>query len=92
MSSYSYMEEKLEEEAIAEIKEALSLFHISHDWKITAQEIGCVMRSLGLTQNFAELTNLIKELEQENDGLKRFEIVIRLLISKSKLMEEKEIL
>ncbi|ELR21018.1 calmodulin, putative, partial [Acanthamoeba castellanii str. Neff] len=62
------MVEQLSEEQIAEFKEAFSLFDRDGDGKITSKELGTVMRSLGANPTEAELKEMIKEIDTDNNG------------------------
>jgi len=56
-------ETKLSEQQIADCKEAFQLFDRDSDGKITTNELGTVMRSLGQNPTQAELKDLIKEID-----------------------------
>ncbi|KAL6056317.1 Calmodulin [Balamuthia mandrillaris] len=62
------MVEQLNEEQIAEFKEAFSLFDKDGDGKITSKELGTVMRSLGQNPTEAELREMIQEVDTDNNG------------------------
>jgi calmodulin len=59
----------LTEEQIAEFKEAFSLFDKDLDGRITEEELGIVMRSLGQRPTESELKNMVTLVDQ--DGKRR---------------------
>jgi len=62
------MVEQLNEEQIAEFKEAFSLFDKDGDGNITTKELGTVMRSLGQNPTEAELQDMITEVDSHGTG------------------------
>ena len=62
------MAEELNEEQIAEFKEAFSLFDKDGSGSISAVELGTVMRSLGQNPTEAELQDMINEVDTGGDG------------------------
>ncbi|KAI6040790.1 calmodulin-like protein [Pisolithus marmoratus] len=57
-----------DEEQIAEFKEAFSLFDQDGDGRITKDELGTLMRSLGQNPTEAELQNMIGAIDADADG------------------------
>lgn len=57
------MADKLGDEQIAEFKEAFTLFDKDGEGRITTEELGIVMRSLGQNPTEAELRTMVKELD-----------------------------
>jgi len=55
----------LTEEQIAEFKEAFSLFDKDLDGRITEEELGIVMRSLGQRPTESELKNMVTLVDQD---------------------------
>ena len=69
------MADQLNEEQIAEFKEAFALFDKNGDGSITTkvllnriQELGTVMRSLGQNPTEAELHDMINEVDANGNG------------------------
>ncbi|KAL2485510.1 Calmodulin-7 [Abeliophyllum distichum] len=62
------MADQLTDDQISEFKEAFSLFDKDGDGFITAQEIGTVMRLLGLNPTEAELKKMIYEVDADGNG------------------------
>lgn len=69
------MADQLNEEQIAEFKEAFALFDKNGDGSITtkvdfivSQELGTVMRSLGQNPTEAELQDMINEVDADGNG------------------------
>ena len=69
------MADQLNEEQIAEFKEAFALFDKNGDGSITTkvftfllQELGTVMRSLGQNPTEAELQDMINEVDADGNG------------------------
>ncbi|XP_062557052.1 calmodulin-A-like [Armigeres subalbatus] len=64
--------EKLSDEQITELREAFSLFDTNADGVITASELGTVLRSLGKNVSDAEVEELLKEVNVDQDGMIHF--------------------
>jgi calmodulin len=60
--------QNLDEEHIAEFKEAFALFDKDGDGSITAKELGTVMKSLGQTPSEEDIANMIKEVDEDGNG------------------------
>jgi len=60
----------LSDEQVAEFKEAFMLFDKDLDGRITATELGIVMRSLGQRPTETELKNMVTMVDQ--DGISAF--------------------
>jgi Ca2+-binding EF-hand superfamily protein len=67
----------LSDEQVAEFKEAFMLFDKDLDGRITATELGIVMRSLGQRPTEAELKNMVTMVDQ--DGI-AYKTIYRTLI------------
>ncbi|RMC10569.1 hypothetical protein DUI87_13374 [Hirundo rustica rustica] len=68
------MAERLSEEKIAEFKEAFSLFDRDGDGRISAEELGTVMRSLGQNPTQAELRAETREADGEEEIREAFRV------------------
>ena len=64
-----FQADQLNEEQIAEFKEAFSLFDKDGDGTITTKELGTVMRSLGQNPTEAELQDMINEVDADGQLL-----------------------
>ncbi|GAB1609565.1 calmodulin, striated muscle [Argonauta hians] len=60
--------EQLNDEQIAEFKEAFDLFDKDGDGAITTKELGTVMRSLGQNPSESELQDMINEVDVDGSG------------------------
>merc|ERR1711991_317956 len=72
----------LTEEQIAEFKEAFSLFDKDGDGTITTKELGTVMRSLGQNPTEAELTDMVNEVDSDQNGTIEFPEFLSLMARK----------
>ena len=64
---FQFQADQLNEEQIAEFKEAFSLFDKDGDGTITTKELGTVMRSLGQNPTEAELQDMINEVDADGE-------------------------
>ena len=78
------MDNTLTEEQIGVFKEAFSLFDEYGDGKITAKELGTVMRSLGQKPTKAELQEMIDEVDADDDGAIDFTEFLSMMACKMK--------
>lgn len=62
------MADTLNDDQIAEFKEAFSLFDVNGDGSITTDELGTVMRSLGQDPSEEELQKMVDEVDEDGDG------------------------
>ncbi|KAK3092934.1 hypothetical protein FSP39_009081 [Pinctada imbricata] len=76
--------EQLNEEQIAEFKEAFSLFDKDGDGTITTKELGTVMRSLGQNPTEAELQDMINEVDVDGNGTIDFSEFLSMMSRKMK--------
>lgn len=58
----------LQEMGVGDLKEAFELFDKNHDGKISADELGCVLRSLGLEYKQEEVDEMIKNADTNENG------------------------
>jgi len=72
----------LTEEAIKEFREAFSLFDKDNDGTITTEELGVVMRSMGLNPSEAELKQMICEVDADENGSIDFAEFVTLMARK----------
>merc|ERR1712100_775280 len=70
------------EEQIAEFKEAFALFDKDGNGKISAQELGTVMKNLGQNPTEAELDDMIKEVDADASGVIEFPEFLNLMAKK----------
>ncbi|PRT52688.1 Calmodulin [Wickerhamiella sorbophila] len=84
------MADKLTEEQISAYKEAFSLFDKDHDGKISAKELGTVMRSLGQTPSESEVADMINEIDMDNDGSVDFPEFLTMMARKIKDTDTEE--
>ena len=76
------MADKLSEEQISEFKEAFDLFDKDGDGRITATELGTVMKNLGQSPSEAELRDMVNEVDENSDGTIDFQEFLNMLASK----------
>ena len=84
------MAESLNEEQIAEIKEAFSLFDKNGDGKISSKELGTVMRSLGQNPTEAEIQSMINEVDTDRNGSLEFPEFLTMMAAKMKDTDTEE--
>ena len=80
----------LNEEQIAEFKEAFALFDKDGDGSITTKELGTVMRSLGQNPTEAELQDMINEVDADGNGTIDFPEFLSLMARKMKDTDTEE--
>ena len=69
----SEMTNKMNEEQIAEFKEAFSIFDKNGDGAISREELGNVMKSLGQDPTETDLQDIINEVDADRDGAINFQ-------------------
>ncbi|RUS78962.1 hypothetical protein EGW08_013264, partial [Elysia chlorotica] len=84
------MADQLNEEQIAEFKEAFSLFDKDGDGTITTKELGTVMRSLGQNPTEAELQDMINEVDADGNGTIDFPEFLTMMARKMKDTDTEE--
>ncbi|KAH0794233.1 Calmodulin [Histomonas meleagridis] len=60
-------------EQIAEFREAFNIFDKDGDGRITAKELGTVMRSLGQNPSEAEIQDMVNEVDIDGNGTIEFD-------------------
>ncbi|KAJ8427392.1 hypothetical protein Cgig2_008808 [Carnegiea gigantea] len=78
------MANQLNNDQIAEFKEAFSFFDKDGDGSITTKELGTVMRALGQNPTEAELQDMIKEVDADQSGTLNFTEFLNLMARKMK--------
>lgn len=74
----------LSNEQVAELKEAFRLFDKDLDGRITATELGIVMRSLGQRPTDTELKNMVTMVDQDGNGTIEFNEFLHMMAKKMK--------
>ncbi|KAI2797064.1 hypothetical protein BLOT_015116 [Blomia tropicalis] len=80
----------LSEEQVAEFKEAFMLFDKDLDGRITATELGIVMRSLGQRPTETELKNMVTMVDQDGNGTIEFNEFLHMMSKKMKETDKEE--
>ena len=73
---------QLNEENIAEIKEAFSLFDKNSDGVLTAEELVHAMRALGQNPTTAELQEIVNQVDANGNGTIEFQEFLSLMVRK----------
>ena len=84
------MDDKFTEKQMEEFKEAFSLFDKDGDGTITVEELGTVMRSLGLLPTEAEVIEIIKEIDTDGNGVIDFNEFLALMERKMTFWDGEE--
>lgn len=74
--------QSLTEEQIAEFKDAFSLFDKNGDGRITSDELGTVMKSLGQEPTDKEVRDMIKEVDIDGNGTIEFSEFLEMMVKK----------
>ena len=82
--------EELTEQQKEEFKEVFSLFDKDGDGTVSTKELGTVMRTLGQNPTDAEIEQMIKEVDIDNNGEIDFEEFCGLMVKKMKESEPEE--
>lgn len=80
----------LTEEQVSEFKEAFKLFDKDLDGKITSNELGIVMRSLGQRPTDQELKNMVTIVDQDGNGTIEFNEFLNLMSHKAKETDKED--
>lgn len=75
---------------MAEFKEAFMLFDKDLDGRITATELGIVMRSLGQRPSETELKNMVTMVDQDGNGTIEFNEFLHMMSKKMKETDKEE--
>lgn len=79
--------EKLRDDDIAEFKEAFSLFDRDGDGRVTTQDVGTVMRALGLNPTEAEMKEMLAAADVNQHGTVDFPEFLTLMAGKARHAE-----
>ncbi|XP_042464040.1 calmodulin-like [Zingiber officinale] len=74
----------LSEEQITEFQEAFCLFDRDGDGRITLEELGAVIKSLGQSPSEEELREMIQEIDADGNGTIEFGEFLNLMAKKAK--------
>ena len=80
----------MSDEQVAEFKEAFMLFDKDLDGRITATELGIVMRSLGQRPTETELKNMVTLVDQDGNGTIEFNEFLNMMSRKMKETDKEE--
>ncbi|KAL1305385.1 hypothetical protein AAFC00_002278 [Neodothiora populina] len=78
------MAEQFDEEQMKELKEVFRIFDKDGDGSISVQELGEVMRSLGLNPSDEDLHDIVNEIDVDNTGTIEFEEFFAIMSRKVK--------
>lgn len=78
------MAHKLTEDQVAEFKEAFAFIDENGDGQISIDELETVMRSLGQNPTYAELQEMINEVDVDGNGLIDFPEFLQMMARKMK--------
>ena len=74
----------MNDEQVAEFREAFGLFDKDNDGSITSKELGTVMKSLGQNPTDAELQDMINEVDSDGNGTIDFNEFLTMMARKMK--------
>ncbi|KAK0396115.1 hypothetical protein QR680_001570 [Steinernema hermaphroditum] len=74
--------EAVSAEQLEEFKEAFELFDRDGDGRITADELGTVMESLGQNPSRQELQDMVNEIDEDGNGTIELEEFVRMMSRK----------
>lgn len=74
----------LQPDQVREFREAFKLFDRDGDGRVTAVELGTVMRSLGQNPTEAELRDMVQEADEDGNGHIDFEEFLAMMARKIK--------
>uniref|UniRef100_F1LFW9 Calmodulin-2/3/5 n=1 Tax=Ascaris suum TaxID=6253 RepID=F1LFW9_ASCSU len=82
--------EQIESDRLTEIREAFSVFDRDGDGRITVDELGAVMDSLGEHPSESELRRMISEFDEDGNGTIEMDEFLRLMARKARKTEAEE--
>ncbi|GFR41102.1 hypothetical protein Agub_g1747 [Astrephomene gubernaculifera] len=82
--------EDVPEEKLQEYKEAFSLFDKDGNGRITTNELGTVMRSLGQNPTQADLEQMIREVDKDGSGTVEFQEFVLLMQRQQAVPDQEE--
>ena len=80
----------LTQEQIEEFKEAFQIFDVDGDDAISTDELGQVMRAMGYSPTQAELEEMIREVDADNNKVLDFSEFLTLMASKLRYNDTEE--
>ncbi|XP_064597281.1 neo-calmodulin-like [Liolophura sinensis] len=81
---------KLSEKQLEEIKKSFELFDKDGNGKITKDELGVVMRSLGQKPSEADLRDIMKEADRDGSGAIEFDEFLNMMEKKYRDLDTEE--
>ncbi|VDM47814.1 unnamed protein product [Toxocara canis] len=87
-SSTTY--EQIESDRLAQIRDAFSVFDRDGDGRITVDELGAVMASLGEHPSESELKRMISEFDEDGNGTIEMDEFLRLMARKARESDAEE--
>ncbi|OWF37197.1 Calmodulin [Mizuhopecten yessoensis] len=82
--------EDLSSDQVAEFKEAFDLFDKDGDGKVSAKELGTVMKSLGQNPTEKELVDMINEVDSDGNGTIEFEEFLNMMRVKMNCVDHQD--
>lgn len=75
---------------IQELKQAFDMFDKNHDGKISSEELGCVLRTLGHNSSPREVEEMIKNVDTNENGFVEYDEFITMMKRASKEQDNSE--
>lgn len=69
---------------IQELKQAFDMFDKNHDGKISSEELGCVLRTLGHNHSSKEVEEMIKNVDTNENGFVEYDEFLNMMLRASK--------
>ncbi|GAB1610829.1 neo-calmodulin-like [Argonauta hians] len=73
LTNFSKLMNGLQEMGIEDLRQAFEMFDKNHDEKISADELGCVLRTLGFEYCQAEVDDMIKNADTNENGFVEYD-------------------